>query len=148
MNMKAQSEQDVNPASPEFFFEAEKTYAEASNKVMTLMKARWERQQAQANARDALKEVEARILISGDVDGKNETERKAQLVALLAEDPEAIGVRNSVRQAETSLAQIDIDMESARGMRDLMRYRLRYADATLRYLANIPPELPHESEAG
>jgi len=134
----------VNPASPEFFFEAETAYAEAEKKMMELMKDRWVEQQAQASHRDTLKEIEARLLSAGEVEGKNEAERKARLQVLLADDPEAKAEREFLRRAEAHLMQIDIDMESARSMRDLMRYRLRYADATLRYLAGIPPESPHE----
>jgi len=132
----SEQEKQVNPADSAFFFEAETAYAEASKKLMALMKDRWEEQLALAKARDSLKEAEARLLMSGEVNGKNAEERKAQLTNLLAEDPEAIGARNAVRHAETDLAQIEIDIESVRSMRDLMRYRMRYADATLRYLAN------------
>lgn len=148
MTMKPQDEQAVNPASPEFFFEAETACAEASAKIMGLMADRWRNQQAQSLARDTLKDIEARQLISGQVEGKNAEERKAQLAILLAEDAEYIGAGNALRQVEATLFQIEIDMESARSLQSLMRYRLRYADATLRYLANIPPESPHESEAG
>jgi len=141
-----QDEQAVNPASPEFFFEAEKRFAEATEAVRQLIGAKWSTQQELSAGRDALKDTEARIIANG-VDGKNAEERTANLRVLMAEDQEAEHLRLTLIAREGEAVGIDQRLERQRGAQALARYRLRYADATLRYLANIPPESPHESRA-
>lgn len=147
MSNVQQDEKAVNPASRHFFFEAEVAYVQATKGILSLIKERWDQQQEQGKARDALKDIEARLIANGQVEGKNAEERTARLRVLLVDDPEAEAQREALAKTDVTLVELDTRSEMERSLQAMARYRLRYADATLRYLANIPPELPHESEA-
>lgn len=142
-----QGEQAVNPASPEFFFEALEQFDQASENLLSETRRRYrfiqERQQASAG----LKEAEALLLMHGKVQGGNVEERKASLQVLMIEDPEARQHQAALRVWDEKIANIDADMQHTQAIQTSARIRMWYADATLRYLAGIKPESPHESEA-
>lgn len=147
MSNVQQDEKAVNPASPEFFFEAEAAYKEATQDRLELVKKRFYLDESRQQERDGLKDVEARLIANGQVEGKNAEERTARLRLLLADDPEAQALRGKAALRDEQMIQLEGEITRREMRQKVALYRLRYADATLRYLANIPPESPHESEA-
>jgi hypothetical protein len=145
--MVKQAEQDVNdPTTREFFETALSDFEVAAESLTSAARTRYgwltERQAKQ----EALKDIEARKVANGEAEGKNAEERKAALQVLMAEDGEAAGIRRDIDRLEGSIANIDIELERLRGVQASARYRMRYADATLRFLTGQQPTQPHESE--
>lgn len=141
-----QDEKAVNPASPEFFFEALDQFERASENLLNEARRRYRFIQERQQASDGLKEAEALLIMHGQVQGKNEAERKAALQVLMIEDPEARQHQAALRVWDEKIANIDADMEHTRAIQTSARIRMWYADATLRSLVGIKPESPHESE--
>jgi len=142
-----QGEQAVNPASPQFFFEALQQFDQASAHLLNEARRRYRFVQERQQASDGLKEAEALLIANDKVEGKNEQQRTAALRVLMIEDPEARQHQAALRVWDEKIANIDADMEHTRAIQTSARIRMWYADATLRCLAGLRPESPHESEA-
>lgn len=147
MSNVQQDEKAVNPANPKFFFEAEAAYKEATQDRLELVKKRFYLDESRQQERDGLKDVEARLIANGQVEGKNAEERTARLRLLLADDPEAQALRGKAALRDEQMIQLEGEITRREMRQKVALYRLRYADATLRYLASLGPTEPHESEA-
>jgi DNA polymerase III epsilon subunit-like protein len=73
-------------------------------------------------ANDALKTRKTSLISAGQIDGKNETERKAQLETLTADET------NLVRDAETNERDARFEFEMASGQVEMVRALLRVAE--------------------
>ena len=142
-----QKQEGVNdPLTREFFLEALAQFEQASENLLLQARRRYRFIQERQQASDGLKEAEALLIVNGRVEGKNEGERKASLQVLMIEDPEARQHQKALQVWDEKIANIDADMEHTRAVQASARYRMRYADATLHYLASQPWQSPHESE--
>jgi len=145
--MTTQKQQAIeNPASREFFLEALRDFEDNSAALRTQAAERWGFVQARQTAMDELREIEARLVTNGQVEGKNAGERAARLGLLMADDPGAKSVRDTIGHCDAKIWIIDAEADLMRANQASARYRMRYADATLRYLAGQQATEPYESE--
>lgn len=87
-----------------------------------------------AQARDQLKLIEATVIANGGtseitIDGKNETQRSAQLACALECLPAYQDARKTVRELETHYGQVEADMADASDTMRQSRLALEYATA-------------------
>lgn len=76
------------------------------------------------DARDSMKRAETRATLNPEVDGKNEAQRRAQIEALMAADPDYRTAYENARTAESELvatqAQVTVALERIKLHRALL----------------------------
>ncbi len=87
-------------------------------------------------ARQQAEEIKALTLISGEIDGKNEQIRNAQLVQALKSNATYQEVMRQETAAEDKIARLEAELSRCRDVASMLKIKARLAAATLEYLAD------------
>lgn len=122
----------VNPVA--MFLEAQTDFwdeaSRLSNDLLDIAKFRQELNDLNAE----FKEVEAQVLLIGEVEGKNETQRKAALTLLMRDDPKAKSLRSHISKKQADMDTASADLELARLRISSAKARRNMALVVLGYL--------------